>query len=125
MYDIAHFRLTEFQCQCGCGLNITCGDILIYCETLRRAWGDKIRVTSGTRCAQHNRNVGGVQNSKHVTGEAADLAPTPLPDANTFQRFVALASRLAGEEYKVIEYETWIHVHRKKMVYADSRIAIH
>ena len=32
-----------------------------------------IRVTSGYRCAELNRRVGGVGNSQHTKGEAADL----------------------------------------------------
>jgi len=30
-------------------------------------------VSSGLRCPQHNRNVGGVDNSRHLSGKAIDL----------------------------------------------------
>lgn len=41
-------------------------------EPLRRRFG-VIRVTSGYRCLELNRRVGGVSRSQHMRGEAADL----------------------------------------------------
>ncbi|MBQ9654955.1 MAG: peptidase M15 [Prevotella sp.] len=41
-------------------------------EPLRRRFG-VIRVTSGYRCQELNRLVGGASNSQHLLGEAADL----------------------------------------------------
>jgi len=41
-------------------------------EPLRRRFGC-LRITSGYRCPALNRAVGGVANSQHVRGEAADL----------------------------------------------------
>lgn len=32
-----------------------------------------IYITSGVRCEKHNKEVGGVSNSKHLTGEATDI----------------------------------------------------
>ncbi|MBP5388816.1 MAG: peptidase M15 [Bacteroidales bacterium] len=44
-------------------------------EPLREAWGSAIYVTSGYRCDALNRAVGGVSNSVHRLGWAADLQP--------------------------------------------------
>lgn len=44
-------------------------------EPLRVAWGGPIKVTSGYRCDALNRAVGGVYNSVHRLGYAADLYP--------------------------------------------------
>ena len=41
-------------------------------EPLRRRFG-VIRVTSGYRCPELNRRVGGVSRSQHMRGEAADI----------------------------------------------------
>ena len=42
-------------------------------DPLRALWGAPLRVTSGYRCPALNRAVGGVANSHHLRGMAADL----------------------------------------------------
>ena len=42
-------------------------------QPLRDAMGESIKIGSGYRCPQLNRAVGGVSNSQHINGEAADL----------------------------------------------------
>lgn len=42
-------------------------------EPLREAWGKPIVVSSGYRCPALNKAVGGVSNSQHLLGEAADI----------------------------------------------------
>lgn len=42
-------------------------------DKARDAWGKPIIVNSGYRCPRLNKVVGGVSNSQHVTGEAADI----------------------------------------------------
>lgn len=49
--------------------------LIIHLSSLREMWGSAIRVTSGYRCPQLNRKVGGVWNSDHQFGHAADLYP--------------------------------------------------
>ena len=42
-------------------------------QPLRDAMGEAIKIGSGYRCPRLNKAVGGVANSQHVKGEAADL----------------------------------------------------
>lgn len=42
-------------------------------DPLREAYGRPVHVTSGYRCPQLNRLVGGSPNSQHMRGEAADI----------------------------------------------------
>lgn len=75
-----HFTLSEFACKCGCGFEKR-PDILANLkklaaklEALRaRAGGKLINITSGARCPKHNRAEGGVANSPHLAGKAADI----------------------------------------------------
>jgi len=49
------------------------------------------RMTSGTRSPTHNAEVGGVPNSRHLSGQAADLVPPP---SMTLAQLAAEAKRL-------------------------------
>ena len=42
-------------------------------DPIRERWKNPIRVTSGYRCKELNKAVGGVSNSQHTNGQAADL----------------------------------------------------
>ena len=42
-------------------------------EPLRLAMGEPIKIGSGFRCTKLNKAVGGVNNSQHMKGQAADL----------------------------------------------------
>lgn len=42
-------------------------------DPLREWYGKPIRVNSGYRCTALNKAVGGVANSQHLTGQAADI----------------------------------------------------
>ena len=49
----------------------TLGDTVL--DPLRAAMGFPVIITSGYRCPALNRAVGGVANSRHLTGRAADI----------------------------------------------------
>lgn len=42
-------------------------------ESIREVYGEPIIITSGYRCEELNRAVGGVKNSHHLRGYAADI----------------------------------------------------
>ena len=70
-----HFSEAEFTCRC-CGMLPTTGismALLLGLERLRLRIGRPINISSGYRCPDHNRAVGGVWNSQHVKGTAADI----------------------------------------------------
>lgn len=47
-----------------------CVDVL---QPIRDAWGKPITISSGYRCSRLNKAVGGVNNSQHLYGQAADI----------------------------------------------------
>ena len=75
----AHFAFTEFRCQCGgrladCQRIWVIRPLLASLETLRsRFYPRGLVITSGCRCTQHNRAVGGASQSQHLFGSAADI----------------------------------------------------
>ena len=87
-------------------------------QPLRTALGVEMHINSGYRCPELNEAVGGVPNSMHLRGEAADVAtPTPLRLARKavemglpfdqigiYPTFVHFSHRLGGPQRGQIFY---------------------
>lgn len=75
--EIKYFKRSEFACKCGkCGgYPVEPKEKLIrVADQVRENLGGKATVSSGIRCATHNANVGGVSNSRHLSGKAMDFS---------------------------------------------------
>lgn len=75
-----YFKSSEFDCQCecpGCAITLIDERLLKGLEEIRKLSGP-LKITSGFRCLAHNIKVGGVNSSKHLTGEAADISSKKL-----------------------------------------------
>ena len=68
-----YFSEDEMRCRCGCGRIHMNEHFMQRLDDLRERVRFEMPVTSGYRCAEHNRNVGGAKMSAHLTGHAADL----------------------------------------------------
>ncbi len=70
-----HFNVKEFRCKCGKEHETLISDELI--EKLEKLYAalncSQIIVTSGYRCEQHDKNVGGSGTGQHTLGNAADI----------------------------------------------------
>ena len=92
-------------------------------ELLRAAWAEEckqhgwgtpaIEVTSGYRSPRLNRAVGGVYNSAHLTGWAADLKPVNGRQAD-FERWASGVFGTSGARYDQLIIERscaarWLH----------------
>lgn len=71
--DIKNFKKDEFTCKCGCGLNNMNLAVVKIADEVREHFGSPAIVTSGSRCEKHNKEVGGVSNSRHLQGKAIDM----------------------------------------------------
>lgn len=67
-----HFAASEFLCHC-CGQGNIDSRLIELLEELRAKAGAPIHINCGYRCPKHNAEVGGVPNSQHVEGTAADI----------------------------------------------------
>ena len=74
MPGTSNFSLKEFGCSCGCGTNKIKIDLLQALQEVRDALDEPMAITSGYRCEQHNKAVGGAPSSSHLKGWAADIA---------------------------------------------------
>ncbi len=68
----SHFDSSEFTCHC-CGRGTVDPKLIELLEQLRAKAGVPIHINCGYRCPKHNAEVGGVPNSQHVEGTAADI----------------------------------------------------
>lgn len=71
--SIKYFKKDEFTCKCGCNLNNINIKLVKILDDIRRHFNSPLIVTSGCRCYNHNKNIGGIEGSKHVFGKAADF----------------------------------------------------
>lgn len=87
-------------------LKSLCENVL---QPLRNALGCPIIVTSGFRCAELNKKIGGKPNSYHLMGYAADFV---VPQRNLKDAFNYIKAHLPYDQL-LFEYnktDKWIHV---------------
>lgn len=112
--EIEFFDREEFRCQCKgkyCnGFHVEPQEkMVLTVDEIRRRLGVPVSIVdaggSGVRCPQHNINVGGVKNSLHVTGNAADLHSNKSP-----QEMYRVAEEVLGNTGELGIYDWGIHV---------------
>lgn len=108
------FTREEFRCQCGgkyCdGFPVEPEpDLVRFCNEFRRRLGVPVTIVdsggSGVRCPQHNAAVGGVANSNHLYGKAADLHSGKSPE-----EMYRVAEEILGNTGELGLYNWGIHV---------------
>lgn len=77
-------------------------------DKARSAWGRSIVVTSGYRSPRLNKVVGGVRNSQHMTGEAADITTGSI-EGNRWL-FEYIRKNLPYDQLIDESNYSWIHV---------------
>ena len=96
-----YFKEQELCCKC-CGqlppfarenIEALVEDVL---DPLRERYGKPIVVNSGYRCAKHNKEVGGVANSQHLRGEAADIRPADPNDLKLLRQLIMESRKLTS-----------------------------
>ena len=73
-----NFKLSEFECRC-CQVVKLDSELLKRLQAMRTETGRPLRITSGYRCLDYNRQVGGASESQHMEGKAADFRIPGLP----------------------------------------------
>jgi uncharacterized protein YcbK (DUF882 family) len=99
-----NFLAKEFLCPC-CKVSLMQGRFIEKLQVARTDLGRPLIINSGYRCSSHNRKVGGVRNSAHLFGLAADL------HCNHSQfRYLLLGALLTAGFSRIGIYKYFIHV---------------
>lgn len=67
-----NFSLHEFECS-HCATVKLDPKIVDMVQKVRTHFGQAVYVSSGYRCPEHNKAVGGAKDSQHLYGKAADI----------------------------------------------------
>ena len=104
-----NFTSDEFKCKCSnkkCNVSFISNDLVEELQIIRQYFNKPIKINSGYRCPDHNAAVGGVPNSRHTHGTAADIdvigvSPKEVQDY--------LKNR-HKDKYGIGSYKTFTHI---------------
>ena len=88
-----NFSAEEFKCRCGCLVNSTEIELLYALQAVRDITEESIKISSGYRCASHNKAVGGSEKSSHLRGLACDISVPSSAYAFKIMRAIIVSNR--------------------------------
>ena len=103
-----YFKANEFICKCGdcnMGLADMNAEMVQKLDLARAIAKTPFGINSAVRCPIHNRRVGGIEDSAHITGNAVDIRCT---DSN--KRFLIIQALISVGFNRIGVYDTFIHV---------------
>ncbi len=110
-----HFNWSEFGVSYATDKKIKTNiQILVdvIMEQIRNVYGDPITILSGYRTPEHNKKVGGVANSQHLTGEACDFT------GRDFKRLMRIIELM--DNNGIINYDQMIIYRRRKFIHISK-----
>ena len=114
VYDVAtegnvrvaeNFRVREFACKDGTRMVIINPELVSYLQKARSHFGKPMNINSAYRTVYHNSKVGGVVNSQHLFGGAADVY---IPGVSVRELYDYLC-QIAGNSCGIGIYDTFVH----------------
>ena len=69
-----NFRVREFACKDGSDAVLVAPRLVMVLQSIRDHFGKAVNINSGYRTPQYNTKVGGVDQSQHCYGTAADIS---------------------------------------------------
>lgn len=102
-----HFKVKEFaQKDFRCDKVIVDTELIDVLEDIRAHFNKPVIVTSGYRTPEYNAKIGGVKNSQHTKGTAADIQVSDIP-ARWVQKYL---KNKYPNKYGIGSYLTFTHI---------------
>ena len=96
----------SFACKCGCGFATVDAVLLQILEHVRLKYNAPVKITSGCRCPEHNKAVGGSENSQHLQGRAADFTVHNVPAREVY----TWLNETYPYRFGMGKYGSWTHI---------------
>ena len=108
-----NFSIEEFNCNDGSEMPINIYHNMVkvanQLQILRNHLGKPIQINSAWRSEEYNASVGGVKDSQHIMGRAADISVrdlNPIEVYNTIEKLIMNGEILQGG---LGLYDTFVH----------------
>jgi uncharacterized protein YcbK (DUF882 family) len=99
-----HFNDSEFR---NSSLRPMDEELIIKLECLRLSTGLVIKINSGVRTEEENRQAGGTSNSQHLLGKAVDISTRGYTSEEKYRMLIE-AARIGFTGIGI--YDTFIHL---------------
>jgi len=113
-----NFNKSEFKCNCGCEMPnevfLQIQKLASQLQYIRDFIRLPINITNAYRCSSHNKKVGGVSNSQHILGKAADLQVNDSNPEAIYQVIDTLAEYGNVLQGGLGLYNTFVHYDIRK-----------
>ena len=101
-----NFKVKEFACNDGSDAVLISDELVDLLQKIRDHFGVAVTINSGYRTSSYNKKVGGVSNSQHVKGTAADIVVKGI-DPLTVGQYVEY---IMPDHGGIGVYQTFTHV---------------
>ena len=101
-----NFKVKEFACNDGSDTVLISDELVDLLQNIRDHFGVAVTINSGYRTSAYNKKVGGVSNSQHVKGTAADIVVKGV-DPLTVGQYVEY---IMPDHGGIGVYQTFTHV---------------
>lgn len=101
-----NFKVGEFSCADGSDPIFISPELVSVLQNIRAHFGKPVTITSAYRTAAHNKKVGGVSDSMHLYGAAADIKVKDVSPRQAAQ----YAEKLLTGKGGIGVYETFVHI---------------
>lgn len=105
-YLSENFTVSEFRCRDGSDTILIDTKLVDILQSVRDYFGRPVTVNSGYRTPSHNRAVGGVSNSQHLKGTAADITVSGVEPEDVAEYIEYIMPSMGG----IGLYNNFVHV---------------
>ena len=113
-----NFNKSEFECKCGCEMPedvmFEIQKLAAQLQTIRDFIRKPVKLTNAYRCPKHNKAVGGVSNSQHILGKAADIQIKDLDTEEVYKTIGNLTEQGHILQGGLGKYNTFTHYDIRK-----------